>query len=349
VPRLAPGLASGTKKGEVSGRKVAHFVFLGRIDMSQREGFARHIASHFTAIDTERLAHLGDHRQGKVRDLFVGADEMLMITTDRLSAFDVVLTSIPCKGAILNAIAVEAFRRTEDIIENHLIDMPHPNVMRVRKADPLPIEVIVRRYVTGSLWRDIEGGTAGVYEIDLPDGIKKDQRLDEVIITPSTKAEVGVHDEPISRRAIVEEGLVSRPLLDAACDAALRLFARGEALAAESGLILVDTKYEFGLIAGKLVVIDEIHTADSSRYWVADEYEERFAAGEPQRMLDKENIRQWLIGEGYMGDGEPPTIPDDVRLDLAEKYAVLHEKLLGRPFVVPDGDVRSTLYAALGV
>ncbi len=315
--------------------------------MTLRQDLNRYMESDFTSIDVERLAHLGDHRKGKVRDLFLGDKEILMVTTDRLSAFDVVLTSIPCKGAILNAIAVESFRRTEDIIENHLIDVPHPNVMRVRRAEPLPIEVIIRRYVTGSLWRDVEAGTAGVYEIDLPADIKKDQRLDELIITPSTKAEVGIHDEPISRRAIVEEGLVTKDLLDETCEIALQLFKRGEELAAESGLILVDTKYEFGVIDGKLVVIDEIHTADSSRYWVADEYQERFDAGQPQRMLDKENIRQWLIGEGYMGDGEPPEIPTDVRLDLAEKYAALHKKLLGAEFEVPSGDVQKTLYDTL--
>jgi phosphoribosylaminoimidazole-succinocarboxamide synthase len=315
--------------------------------MTLRQELTRYIESDFTSVDTERLAHLGEHRKGKVRDLFMGENEIMMVTTDRLSAFDVVLTSIPCKGAILNAIAVESFRRTEDIIENHLIDMPHPNVMRVRRAEPLLIEVIVRRYVTGSLWRDVENGTAGVYEIALPENVKKDQRLDELIITPSTKADVGIHDEPISRRAIVEEGLVAKDLLDETCEVALKLFARGESLAAKSGLILVDTKYEFGLIDDKLVLIDEIHTADSSRYWVTDEYQARFDAGEPQRMLDKENIRQWLIGEGYMGDGEPPVIPLDVRLDLAEKYAALHHKLLGSPFEVPAGDVRTTLYSAL--
>lgn len=315
--------------------------------MTLRQDLNRYMESDFTDIDVERLAHLGSHRKGKVRDLFLGDDEIMMVTTDRLSAFDVVLTSVPCKGAILNAITVESFRRTEDIIENHLIDVPHPNVMRVRRAEPLPIEVIVRRYVTGSLWRDVEKGTAGVYEIDLPADLKKDQRLDELIITPSTKAEVGIHDEPISRRAIVEEGLVTKDLLDQTCEIALKLFARGEALAAESGLILVDTKYEFGLIDGKLVVIDEIHTADSSRYWIADEYQARFDAGEPQRMLDKENIRQWLIGAGYMGDGEPPEIPLDVRLDLSEKYAALHKRLLGVDFRVPEGDVQQTLYTAL--
>ena len=308
-----------------------------------------HLDTEFIAIDAERLAGLGRHYKGKVRDLFIGDKEIVMITTDRLSAFDRVLTSIPCKGAMLNAIAVHAFEQTADICPNHLIDVPHPNVLRVRKADALPIEIIVRRHVTGSLWRDVEADRHGVYEVEIPADIKKDQRLDEPIITPSTKAEVGVHDEPISRRVILERGLVSPEVLDQAYDVARKLFARGEELAAAQGLILVDTKYEMGLVDGQLVVIDEIHTADSSRYWIADEFEARFAAGEPQAMLDKENIRQWLIGQGYMGDGPIPEFPDEVRLSLAEVYARLHHRLLGRPFVPPAQDVTATLYDALGV
>ncbi len=317
--------------------------------MSLRNQLVPHLSTEFTEIDVDRLKHLGHHYNGKVRDLFIGDDEILMITTDRLSAFDVVLTSIPCKGAILNAIALHAFAQTEDICGNHLIDAPHPNIIRVKKADALPIEIIVRRHVTGSLWRDIEANRHGVYELDLPADLKKDQRLDELIITPSTKAEKGLHDEPISRRAILEQGLVEEALLEKAFDVALRLFERGEKLAAEHGLILVDTKYEMGLIDGELIVIDEIHTADSSRYWVADQFEARFAAGASQAMLDKENIRQWLIGQGYMGDGPAPEIPDDVRLDLAEVYGRLHEKLLGKAFVPPTQPVTETLYQAIGV
>jgi phosphoribosylaminoimidazole-succinocarboxamide synthase len=317
--------------------------------MSLRTQLTPHLSSEFIEVDVERLGHLGEHYNGKVRDLFIGEDEILMITTDRLSAFDVVLTSIPCKGAILNAIALHAFQQTEDICQNHLIDVPHPNVIRVKKADALPIEIIVRRHVTGSLWRDIVADRHGVYEIALPANLKRDQRLDELIITPSTKAPKGIHDEPISRRVILEQGMVDETLLNQAFDVALRLFERGEALAAEHGLILVDTKYEMGTIDGELVVIDEIHTADSSRYWLADEFEARFAAGEPQAMLDKENIRQWLIGQGYMGDGPIPVISDDLRLDLAEIYGRLHEKLLGRPFVPPTRPVTETLYDAIGV
>lgn len=318
--------------------------------MALRDELAKHLTSHFVDVDQDRLSSLGDHYRGKVRDLFLTDDEIIMITTDRLSAFDVVLTSVPCKGAILNAIAVHAFEQTADICPNHLIDVPHSNVMRVRRAKPLPIEIIVRRHVTGSLWRDIEANRHGVYELTLPEGLKRDQRLDDLIITPSTKAEVGVHDEPISRRAIVEQGLVDEPTLNEACDIALKLFKRGEELAAKQGLILVDTKYEMGRLPdGTLIIIDEIHTADSSRYWLAEEFEERFAKGEPQAMLDKENIRQWLIGQGYMGDGPIPDIPDDVRLDLAEVYCRLHHKLLGRPFSPPKGDVAETLYDVLGV
>ena len=196
--------------------------------MTQRDHLSTHLQSHFVSVDADRLSSLGKHYHGKVRDLFIGDDEILMITTDRLSAFDVVLTSVPCKGAILNAIAVHAFNQTEDICKNHLIDQPHPNVLRVRKADALPIEVIVRRHITGSLWRDIEADRHHVYEIDLPLGLRKDQRLDELIITPSTKAEYGLHDEPISRRGILEQGLVSEEILDQAFDVALKLFRRGE-------------------------------------------------------------------------------------------------------------------------
>jgi phosphoribosylaminoimidazole-succinocarboxamide synthase len=317
--------------------------------MSLRDDLLPHLSSDFTEVDVDRLGHLGRHYNGKVRDLFIGDREIVMITTDRLSAFDVVLTSIPCKGAILNAIALHAFEQTADICPNHLIDAPHPNVIRVRKADALPIEIIVRRHVTGSLWRDIQADRHGVYEIDLPTELRKDQRLDELIITPSTKAAKGIHDEPISRRTILEQGLVDEDVLDQAFSIALRLFERGEQLAAKQGLILVDTKYEMGMIGGELVVIDEIHTADSSRYWLTESFEERFQAGQPQAMLDKENIRQWLIGQGYMGDGPVPDIPDAVRLDLAEVYGRLHEHLLGHCFQPPTRPVSETLYAALGV
>ena len=291
--------------------------------MELREQLSNRLSDNFTETDAERLKQFGEHYRGKVRDLFIGDKEIIMVTTDRLSAFDVVLTSVPCKGAILNGITLAAFEATADICKNHIIDSPHPNVMRVRKAEPISAEIIVRRYITGSLWRDYQAGKAGVYGIEFPNDLKRDQRFETPIITPSTKAAVGEHDLPISREGLVAEGHVEKELLDQACDIAVKLFERGEELAAKQGLILVDTKYEFGMIDGELAVIDEIHTADSSRYWVADEYEARYAAGESQLMLDKENIRQWLLSQGYKGEGEPPAIPGDVRVDLAEKYVDL--------------------------
>ncbi len=316
--------------------------------MELREQLTNRLSDNFTETDAERLKQFGEHYRGKVRDLFIGDKEIIMVTTDRLSAFDVVLTSVPCKGAILNGITLAAFEATADICKNHIIDSPHPNVMRVRKAEPISAEIIVRRYITGSLWRDYEAGKAGVYGIDFPTDLKRDQRFDSPIITPSTKAAVGEHDLPISREGLVAEGHVEKDLLDQACDIAVKLFERGEELAAKQGLILVDTKYEFGMIDGELAVIDEIHTADSSRYWVADEYEARFAAGESQLMLDKENIRQWLISQGYKGEGEPPAIPGDVRVDLAEKYVELYQRLLGKDFTPADVQAPADLYSALG-
>ena len=304
--------------------------------MTRKEFLQHRLNEDFCGTDPERLRDLGELYRGKVRDVYQTDRDMVMITTDRLSAFDVVLTSVPLKGAVLNAIALHAFEQTEDICPNHLISAPHPNVMHVQRAVPLQAEIIVRRYITGSLWRDYQAGQSDVYDVGLAKGLRCDQRFDTPIITPSTKAAIGEHDQPISRGALVSEGLVEKAHLDAACDYALALFARGEQLAAERGLILVDTKYEFGLVGGQLVVIDEIHTADSSRYWRAETYAERFAAGQPQHMLDKENIRQWLIEQGWQGQGEPPAIPDAVRIDLSEKYIDLYERLLGRSFNSKD-------------
>jgi phosphoribosylaminoimidazole-succinocarboxamide synthase len=314
-----------------------------------RQALESRLSDDFTEVDAERLSALGRHYRGKVRDLFIGDQEIIMVTTDRLSAFDVVLTSVPCKGAILNSITEAAFKATEDLCPNHLIDRPHPNVLRVRKAEPIAAEIIIRRHITGSLWRAYQRGEAGVYEVPLAEDLRADQRFDTPIITPSTKAPIGEHDEPISRRGLIDGGMVSQELLDEACDKAMQLFLRGEALAAERGLILVDTKYEFGVIDGTLHVIDEIHTADSSRYWVASEYEQRFAAGQPQRMLDKENIRQWLIRQGFQGEGQPPAIPEELRVDLAMVYADLHERLLGQPFAAAAMASPEALYETLGV
>jgi phosphoribosylaminoimidazole-succinocarboxamide synthase len=282
--------------------------------------------------------NLGEHYKGKVRDNFYMDDKILMVTSDRISAFDVVLGTIPYKGQILSEIANFWFEKTKDIAPNHIINTPDPQVLVAKKADTLPVEVIVRQYITGSLWREYSSGINGQYGFMLPEGLKKDQKFDEPILTPSTKAEYGLHDEPISREEIVN-GLVDEKIYAQAEKYALQLFAAGQEWAAKQGLILVDTKYEFGMVDGELIVIDEIHTPDSSRYWVASEYEERFNNGESQKMLDKENIRQWLIDRGFSGEGTPPELTEDIRTTLAERYVELFKILTGREFNPSIGDV----------
>jgi len=283
---------------------------------------------------------LGELYRGKVRDNYSRGDRMVMVTTDRISAFDHVLGTIPFKGEVLSRLTLFWFEKVRDIAPTHLIDAPDPSVMVVKKAKPLPVEVIIRGHITGSLWRDYVDGKAGAYGIDWPRDLRKDQRFTEPVITPSTKAEYGKHDEPISEREIVERGLVPGDVWKEATAVARRLFARGQEWAGSRGLVLVDTKYEMGIADGKLVVIDEIHTPDSSRYWVADGSEERFAAGQDQQMLDKENIRQWLIKEhGFSGHGKPPPLTDDVRVMLAEKYIEVYERLTGEEFRSEVGSV----------
>ncbi len=282
---------------------------------------------------------LGSLYRGKVRDTYAKGDHLVLVTTDRLSAFDRVLTTVPFKGELLNRLAAFWFEKTKDLVPNHLLDLPDPNVAVARKCEALPVEVVVRGHLTGSLWRDYTAGRHGAYGVSVPEGMKKDQAFDKPIITPSTKAQAGAHDEPISEAEILARGLVGERDWRRACESALALFEAGRAWAASRGLILVDTKYEFGLQGGTLYVIDEIHTMDCSRYWMADEYADRFARGVDQRMLDKENIRQWLIGErGFQGHGEPPAIPDEVRVDLAEKYAAAWEQIVGEPLKLEVGD-----------
>ncbi len=286
------------------------------------------------------LPALGDLYRGKVRDNYSRGDRIVMITTDRVSAFDHVLGTIPFKGEVLSRLTLFWFDKVKDIAPTHLLDAPDPSVMVVKKAKPLPIEIVIRGYITGSLWRDYQAGKAGAYGIAWPAGLRKDQRFDEAIITPSTKAEYGKHDEPISEREILEKKIVAPEVWREATAIAKRLFQRGQEWARTRGLILVDTKYEMGIADGKLVVIDEIHTPDSSRYWVADGYEARFAKGEDQEMLDKENIRQWLIREhGFSGHGKPPPLSDDVRVMLARKYVEVFERLTGERFESAVGSV----------
>ena len=289
-------------------------------------------------LDKFDASDLGEHYKGKVRENFHMENEIIMVTTDRVSAFDHVLGTIPFKGQILTEIANFWFDKTQNIAPNHIISSPDPQVLIAQKAVTLPVEVIIRGYITGSLWREYSQGINGQYGFMLPDGLKMNQKFVEPILTPSTKAQYGLHDEPIARDAIIN-GLVEESVYSQAEQYAIELFKAGQEWASKQGLILVDTKYEFGLVDGELIVIDEIHTPDSSRYWLANEYEARYVADEKQNMLDKENIRQWLIENGFSGEGDPPKLTDKIRISLAEQYIELFEILMGKSFEPVVGDV----------
>jgi phosphoribosylaminoimidazole-succinocarboxamide synthase len=295
-------------------------------------------------LQQTQLSSLGTRYQGKVRDTYRRGDRLFLVTTDRLSAFDHVLTTIPFKGQVLNQLATFWFERTRHIVPNHVLEVPDPNVTVARACEPFAIELVVRGYLTGSLWRDYEKGTHTAYGLPFPAGLRKDEAFPEPIITPSTKAQYGQHDEAISQAEILARGLASARDWARLTEAARALFAEGQRWARSRGLILVDTKYEFGKVGDELYAIDEIHTPDSSRYWVADEYAARFAKGEDQRMLDKENIRQWLIRErGFQGQGTPPPIPDEVRVDLAGKYLAAYERITGTALKLEVGDVHARI------
>ncbi len=281
-------------------------------------------------LERTQFSGLGTLYTGKVRDVYREGDRLVLVTSDRVSAFDHVLGTIPFKGQILNSIALDAFRRTEDILPNHLRDVPDPNVMVAVALAAHPVEFVVREYITGSLWRDYAAGKASY--VDLPPGLTKDQKLPMgPILTPSTKADLGLHDEAVSKQDLIRRGLMSAKALEEAEEAVFALFARGRELARSRGLIMVDTKYELGRDAqGRLTLMDELHTPDSSRYWLASTYESRRASGEPPEMLDKENLRRWLMEEkGFSGHGTPPALDDPIRVDLALFYGRLHERLLG--------------------
>ncbi|MFQ6609449.1 MAG: phosphoribosylaminoimidazolesuccinocarboxamide synthase [Fidelibacterota bacterium] len=290
------------------------------------------------ALDSISLPGIGKHYRGKVRDNFILENEIIMVTTDRVSAFDKVLGTIPFKGQILTQIAKFWFDKTKDIVPNHILSYPDQQVLVARKAKTLPVEIIVRGYITGSLWREYSKGINGQYGFNIPNGMKKNQCFDKPIVTPTTKAEYGLHDEAISREKIVN-GLVEEAIYDKAVEYSLALFQNGQDWARQRGLILVDTKYEFGIANNELILVDEVHTPDSSRFWIADEYEERFSSGTEQKMLDKENIRQWLLDRGFSGDGEPPQLTEDIRISLAEQYIELFKLITGSDFNAQIGPV----------
>ena len=273
--------------------------------------------------------------RGKVRDVYGIGDHLLMITSDRISAFDVVLPKlIPFKGQVLNQIASYFLQKTADIVPNWLVATPDPNAAYGLKCEPFAIEMVIRGYLVGHLWREYKAGKRSVCGVTLPDGLVENQQLPSPIITPTTKASEG-HDEDISREDILAKGIVPQAIYEKMEAYTRALFQRGTEMAAARGLILVDTKYEFGIRNGEVILIDEIHTPDSSRYFYKDGYEERQANGEPQKQLSKEFVRQWLIENDFQGlDGQQmPFMPDDFVQTITDRYIELYEKITGNAFV----------------
>jgi phosphoribosylaminoimidazole-succinocarboxamide synthase len=292
---------------------------------------------------------LPNKASGKVRDWYDLPDgKRLIITTDRLSAFDKILAAVPYKGQVLNQLSAWWFEQTRDIIPNHIVALPDPNAAVVNVAEPFLVEVIVRGYITGvtstALWYRYSLGERNIYGYDFPEGLQKNAVLPEPIITPTTKGGVTGHDERLTCAEVVEKDLLDQQTWDQVQTAALAIFKRGQEVTRKAGMILVDTKYEFGRAAdGSVVLIDEVHTPDSSRFWKADSYEERFAASEDPENFDKEFVRLAYAEKGYRGDGEIPSMPDELWLSASERYITIYELLTGKPFEAGEYPVEQRL------
>lgn len=275
---------------------------------------------------------------GKVRDWFdLSENRRLIVTTDRLSAFDRVLAAVPYKGQVLNQLSAWWFERSHHIIDNHLISVPDPNAMLVEKVTPFSVEVIVRGCITGvtttALWYRYALGEREIYGYTFPDGLRKNQFLPQPIITPTTKGGASGHDERLTCAEVVEKGILDETTWNRVQEAALALFQLGQNIAKKAGMILVDTKYEFGRADdGRILLIDEVHTPDSSRFWKADSYEERFNNGDEPENFDKEFIRKAYVDLGFQGEGQPPPIPDDLWITASQRYVTIYERLTGLNF-----------------
>jgi phosphoribosylaminoimidazole-succinocarboxamide synthase len=300
------------------------------------------------------FAELGEFYKGKVRDNYTKDDKRIIVVSDRLSAFDRIICLIPFKGQVLNQMAQFWFEETKDICGNHVIEFPDPNVVVAKECKPLAVEMVVRGYITGSTstsaWYNYnEKGVRNFCGNELSEGLKKDQKFDQAILTPSTKAAHGDHDESVAPEVLFERGAITPEEWEYLADVSLKLFARGQEIAAKQGIILVDTKYEFGRDEnGDIVLIDEIHTPDSSRFWIADTYQENFEAGRDQDNINKEYLRLWLAKQGYMGDGEMPEITDEVKIETARRYIEAYEKITGQTFQAEicedvDGRIKGNL------
>jgi phosphoribosylaminoimidazole-succinocarboxamide synthase len=302
----------------------------------------------YTLSETN-LDFLGTKYAGKVRDNYTTASgQRILITTDKLSAFDRNITTLPFKGAVLNGISTYWFEKTKHIIGSHMIASPDPNVVIGEECDPLKIEIIVRGYITGStntsIWYSYQRGERHIYGLDFPEGLKKNDKLPIPVITPTTKAAKNEHDERITRAEIIAKGLVSEEDYSYLEEKSLALFNFAAAECLKNGLILMDTKYEFGRNkAGELVLIDEIHTPDSSRFAISATYQERLAQGLEPENLNKEHLRLWLAARGYTGEGPMPEITDEIRVETAMKYIEAYEKITGLPFKAVVGDANSRI------
>jgi phosphoribosylaminoimidazole-succinocarboxamide synthase len=289
-------------------------------------------------LKTIDIPELGKKLQGKVRDFYILPDKRVIITTDRQSAFDVILGHIPFKGSVLNLLAAFWFDQTKKIVPNHVISIPDPNVTIAKNCVGIPVEMVVRGYISGvtntSIWGSYEKGERTIYGLKFPEGLRKNQKLPAPVITPTTHAEKGAHDERLTREEIISRKIVDKKLYEEMEKAAYALFDYGSKLCGEKGLILVDTKYEFGLYNGELTLIDEIHTPDSSRFWVKDTYESRFAKGEEPENYDKEFLRLWYTNKGYKGDGTQPEMSEELIVALANRYIDVAEKITGKKFQV---------------
>lgn len=286
-------------------------------------------------IQETHFNDLGKRYQGKVRDTYRQQDRLLLVTTDRISAFDHVLPqTIPFKGQVLNQTAAHFFDATEDVVPNHVLSVPDPNVTVARACTPIPIEFVVRGYLAGHAWREYNRGARTLCGQPLPDGLRESEQLPEPILTPTTKAEEG-HDQDVTREEAIAGSDVDAATFDQLAEWSLALFRRGSEMAAARGLILVDTKYEFGRAPdGELVLIDEVHTPDSSRYYYQKGYEERLERGESQRQLSKEFVREWLMDHGFQGhpDEEIPDLPTEFRAKVTTRYVELYETVTGQSF-----------------
>lgn len=289
-------------------------------------------------LESTRLSGLGELYEGKVRDNYSKDGRRFIVVTDRISAFDRILGTVPFKGQVLNRLTAWWFEKTKHVANNHLVRVPDPNVLECIDCKPLPVEMVVRAYITGStstsMWTHYAAGARTFCGHALPEGLEKNQRLERPLLTPATKAPKGEHDVSASREEILAKGAISAADFDRAAEMALALFAAGQKMCAERGLILVDTKYELGKTPdGEIVVIDEIHTPDSSRFWIESTYAERFAAGLDPEPLDKDFVRRYYTALGYRGDGDPPELPSDVRIGAAKRYVEAFERITGETFV----------------